>query len=135
MAWRIEAGGYTAELTDDLEVVHRNPRGRRLKQSPEQMQGAPGLAAMYTVRRYLKRHEEQCAEAATSWAAEGVAVPRALAEADPFWAEALHEAGVTLTTEPVEGGLRARTYVGPDDRTLTQVLARRRRRALPASAR
>lgn len=122
MGWRIEAGGYTAELTDDLEIVYRNPRGRKLKQLPEQMQGAPGLAAMFLVRRYLKRHEEQCDEAARSWAAQGVGVPRVLADADPFWAEALDAAGVTLTTEPVEGGLCARTYVGPDDRRLTQVL-------------
>jgi hypothetical protein len=64
MGWRIEAGGYAAELTDDLEIVYRNPRGRKLKQLPEQMQGAPGLAAMFVVRRYLKRHEEQCDEAA-----------------------------------------------------------------------
>ncbi|MGW3769045.1 hypothetical protein [Actinomadura verrucosospora] len=122
MGWRIEAGGYTAEFTDDLEIVYRNPRGRRLKQAPEQLGGAPGLAGMYTVRRYLKRHQEQCGESARSWAAEGVAVPRALADVDPFWAEALDEAGVTLTTEPVEGGLCARTYAGPDDRRLTQVL-------------
>ncbi|MFD0540788.1 hypothetical protein ACFQY7_50265 [Actinomadura luteofluorescens] len=122
MGWRIEADGYTAEFTDDLEVVYRNPRGRRLKQAPEQLGGAPGLSAMFVVRRYLKRHEEQCGETARSWAAEGVGVPRALADADPFWAEALDEAGVTLTTEPVEGGLCARTYVGPDDRRLTQVL-------------
>ncbi|MEV4000840.1 hypothetical protein [Actinomadura sp. NPDC049753] len=122
MGWRIEAGGYTAELTDDLEIVYRNPRGRKLKELPGQMGGAPGLTAMFTVRRYLKRHEEQCGEAARSWAAEGITVPRALADADPFWAEALDEAGVTLTTGPVEGGLCARTYVGPDDRRLTQVL-------------
>ncbi|WP_149260813.1 hypothetical protein [Actinomadura sp. K4S16] len=120
--WRIEAGGYTAEFTDDLEIVYRNPRGRALKEVPAQLGGAPGLVAMFTVRRYLKRHEEQCGEAARSWAADGVSVPRALADADPFWAEALDEAGVTLTTEPVEGGLCARTYVGPDDRRLTQVL-------------
>ncbi|GAA2252761.1 hypothetical protein GCM10010402_04910 [Actinomadura luteofluorescens] len=122
MGWRIEADGYTAEFTDDLEVVFHNPQGRRLKQFPAQLGDAPGVAAMYTVRKYLKRHEEQCGETARSWAAEGVGVPRALADADPFWATALDEAGVTLTTDPVEGGLCARTYVGPDDRRLTQVL-------------
>ncbi|MEU8122691.1 hypothetical protein AB0C21_28610 [Spirillospora sp. NPDC049024] len=122
MGWRIEAGGYTAEFTDDLEVVFRNPRGRKLKQLPGQMAGAPGLSAMFAVRRYLKRHEEECGETARSWAARGVSVPHALADADPFWAEALDEAGVTLTGGPVQGGLCARTYVGPDDRRLTQVL-------------
>ncbi|NDU71612.1 hypothetical protein GWI34_03080 [Actinomadura sp. DSM 109109] len=122
MAWRIEADGYTAELTDDLEIVYRNPRGRKLKQIPAQLQGAPGMAAMLSVRLFLERHKERCGETARSWAAQGVSVPRALADADPLWAEALDAAGVALTTGPVGGGLCARTYAGPDDRRLTQVL-------------
>ncbi|MFG2640489.1 hypothetical protein ACGFYP_05880 [Streptomyces sp. NPDC048370] len=122
MGTRVENNGYTAELTDDLEVVYRNPRGRRLKQVPESLGGAPGLSLMLTARTQLRKQREACREQARAWALAGVRVPRALADADPLWREALESEAVDLADELGEGGLWVRTYTGFDGRTLTQLL-------------
>ncbi|WP_031079067.1 hypothetical protein [Streptomyces sp. NRRL S-118] len=122
MGTRVEKNGYTAELTDDLEVVYRNPQGRRLKGFPAPIAGAPGLGALFDARQQLRTQREACRQQAREWAPAGVSVPRALADADPLWREALESEGVGLTDEPGEGGLWARRYVGFGGHTLTQVL-------------
>ncbi|MGW2640201.1 hypothetical protein [Streptomyces sp. NPDC001348] len=122
MGRRVEKGGYTAELTDDLEVVYRNPQGRTLKKFPDAILGAPGLVALLGARTRLRKHREACRLQAGEWASDGVRAPRALADADPLWREALESESVELTDEPGDGGLWARTYTGFDGRTLTQVL-------------
>ncbi|MER6026276.1 hypothetical protein [Streptomyces sp. NPDC001851] len=122
MGGRVEKGGYTAELTDDLEVVYRNPQGRRLKKFPDAIAGAPGLAVLLGARTHLRKHREACRLQAGGWASDGVRVPRALADADPLWREALEAESVELTDELGDGGLWVRTYAGFDGRTLTQVL-------------
>ncbi|GAA1163797.1 hypothetical protein GCM10009654_20710 [Streptomyces hebeiensis] len=58
MGTRVEQDGYTAELTDDLEIVYRNPRGRKLKQLPDRIAGAPGLGSMFEVREHLAEADE-----------------------------------------------------------------------------
>ncbi|MCG0063214.1 MULTISPECIES: hypothetical protein [Streptomyces] len=122
MGTRVAQDGYTAELTDDLEVVYRNPQGRTLKKIPAAIVGAPGLAALLGARKHLRKHREACRLQAAEWAQGGVRVPRALADADPLWREALEADSVELTDELGDGGLWARTYAGFDGRTLTQVL-------------
>ncbi|GGS55100.1 hypothetical protein [Streptomyces cinerochromogenes] len=122
MGRRVEKSGYTAELTDDLEVVYRNPQGRKLKKFPDAIAGAPGLGTLLGARTQLRRHREACRLQAGEWASGGVRVPRALADADPLWREALEAESVELTDELGGGGLWARTYAGFDGRTLTQVL-------------
>ncbi|MFD0141690.1 MULTISPECIES: hypothetical protein [unclassified Streptomyces] len=122
MGTRVEKNGYTAELTDDLEVVYRNPRGRKLKEYPGAIAGAPGLRALHEARKHLRNQREECRLRAQEWAQDGARVPRALADADPLWREALEAEQVELTDELGEGGLWARTYAGYDGRTLTQLL-------------
>lgn len=122
MGLRVEKDGYTAELTDDLEIVYRNPRGRELKQFPDRIAGAPGLTTLFNVRDQLRKHGEACRVQARDWMLAGASAPRALADADPQWREALENEGVELTDDPGEGGLFARTYAGPDGHTLTQLL-------------
>ncbi|MDF3140018.1 MULTISPECIES: hypothetical protein [unclassified Streptomyces] len=122
MGRRVEKGGYTAELTDDLEVVYRNPQGRRLKKFPDAIAGALGLVALLEARTQLRKHREACRLQAGEWATAGVSVPRALADADPLWRQALEAESVDLTDELGDGGLWARTYAGFDGRTLTQLL-------------
>jgi hypothetical protein len=122
MATRVGNNGYTAELTVDLEVVYRNPQGRRLKAFPDPLAGAPGLGALLEAHQQLRQQREACRLRAGEWAPAGVRAPRALADADPLWREALESEGVELTDEPGEGGLWARTYAGFDGRTLTQLL-------------
>ncbi|MFF4952202.1 hypothetical protein [Streptomyces chattanoogensis] len=122
MGQRVEKDGYTAEMTDDLEIVYRNPRGRQLKQFPTQLAGARGLGALFSTHKQLRQQDEACRTRARRWAEAGVSVPRALADADPQWRKALEDEGVPLTEELGEGGLFARTYTGFDGRTLTQLL-------------
>ncbi|MFE5484683.1 hypothetical protein [Streptomyces sp. NPDC056527] len=122
MGTRVEKNGYTAELTDDLEIVYRNPQGRRLKNFPGPIAGAPGLDAQFEARRHLREQRETCRLRAQEWAQAGASVPRALAEADPLWQEALETEQVDLGDELGDGGLWARTYVGFDGLTLTQLL-------------
>ncbi|MFE7809235.1 hypothetical protein ACFU51_32120 [Streptomyces sp. NPDC057430] len=122
MGTRVEKNGYTAELTDDLEVVYRNPRGRKLKEYPGAIAGAPGLRSLHAARKHLRKQREECRLRAQEWAQGGASAPRALADADPLWREALEAEQVDLTDEPGEGGLWARTYAGFDGRTLTQLL-------------
>ncbi|OSP28996.1 hypothetical protein B7767_39975, partial [Streptomyces sp. 13-12-16] len=85
MGTRVEKDGYTAEMTDDLEIVYRNPQRRRLKQLPAQLEGAPGIRALHEARTRLRGHREECRRQAAEWARAQVAVPRALADADPLW--------------------------------------------------
>ncbi|GHB73067.1 hypothetical protein GCM10010377_74460 [Streptomyces viridiviolaceus] len=122
MGRRVEKGGYTAELTDDLEVVYRSPQGRRLKKLPDPIVGAAGLVALLGTRTHLRKHREACRSQAGEWASAGVSVPRALADADPLWREALEAESVELADDLGDGGLWARTYTGFDGRTLTQLL-------------
>ncbi|MEU2060919.1 hypothetical protein [Streptomyces sp. NPDC013455] len=122
MGRRVERDGYTAELTDDLEAVYRNPQGRRLKNVPAALSGDPGLVSLLEARRRLREHSEACRAQAAEWAAAGVRVPRALAAADPLWREALEAESAELTDERGDGGLWARTYAGFDGRTLTQLM-------------
>lgn len=122
MGTRVEKNGYTAELTDDLEIVYRNPQGRRLKNFPGPISGAPGLRAQFEARRHLREQREACRLRAREWALAGTRVPRALADADPLWRAALETEQVELGDELGEGGLWARTYVGFDGLTLTQLL-------------
>ncbi|MEU7005587.1 hypothetical protein [Streptomyces sp. NPDC046332] len=122
MGSRVENNGYTAELTDDLKVVYRNPRGRELKEFPGAVVGAPGLGALMEARKHLRGQREECRRQARAWAATGAGVPRALADADPLWREALEAEQVDLTDELGDGGLWARTYTGFDGLTLTQLL-------------
>ncbi|MFD9033247.1 hypothetical protein ACFVZW_19155 [Streptomyces sp. NPDC059567] len=122
MGTRVEKNGYTAELTDDLEIVYRNPQGRRLKNFPGPIAGAPGLDAQFEARRHLRKQREACRLQAREWALVGASVPRALADADPLWQEALETEHVELGDELGDGGLWARTYVGFDGLTLTQLL-------------
>ncbi|MFC8914985.1 hypothetical protein ACFT5C_04370 [Streptomyces sp. NPDC057116] len=125
MGRRVERNGYTAELTDDLEVVYRNPQGRKLKKFPDPIAGAEGRAVLLETRQRLREHREACRPQARAWAEAGVSVPRMLADVDPLWREALEAEGVALTGELGDGGLWARTYAGFDGRTLTQVLPER----------
>ena len=112
-----------AELTDDgLEIVYRNPKGRKLKTVPVQLAGAPGLMSLIAVRKALRAHRTACAKYAQAWAEAGTNAPRALAEADPEWRRALEEVKVPLTEERGAEGLFARTYAGPYGLTLTQLL-------------
>lgn len=122
MGRRVEKDGYTAEMTDDLEIVYRNPRGRQLKQFPKQLAGARDLDALFSTRKQLRQQDEACRIRAHRWAQAGVSVPRALADADPQWRKALEDKGVALTEELGEGGLFARTFTGFDGRTVTQLL-------------
>ncbi|MGP3978116.1 hypothetical protein ACTWQF_29675 [Streptomyces sp. 8N114] len=123
MAASVEKDGYTAELTDDgMEIVFRNPKGRKLKMVPEQLVGDPGLASLNAVWKALRAHRTACEEYARAWAEAETGAPRALAEADPEWRRALEGAGVPPTEERGEGGLFARTYASPHGFTLTQLL-------------
>lgn len=122
MSRRVEKNGYTAELTDDLQVVYRNPQGRGLKKFPDAIAGAPGLGALLEAWTYLREQREACRVQAREWALAGTRVPRALADVDPLWREALETECVELTDELGEGGLWVRTYVGFGGRTLSQLL-------------
>ncbi|MEU9111816.1 hypothetical protein AB0D04_08510 [Streptomyces sp. NPDC048483] len=122
MGLRVKKDGYSAELTDDLAIVYRNPQGRKLKQFPHRIAGAPGLEALSGACEHLRRQRTACRDQGREWASAGASVPRALAEADPLWRKALADEGVALTDELGEGGLFARTYVGFDGHTLTQLL-------------
>ncbi|MFI6449436.1 hypothetical protein [Kitasatospora sp. NPDC050543] len=122
MGLRAERDGYSAELTDDLTIVYRDPQGRRLKHFTHRIAGAPGLDALFGACKHLNRQREACRDQARAWALAGSSAPRALAEADPLWREALADEGVRLTDEPGEDGLFARTYTGFDGHTLTQLL-------------
>ncbi|MDT9687280.1 hypothetical protein Q5762_02740 [Streptomyces sp. P9(2023)] len=122
MGTRVENNGYTAELTDDLEVVYRNPQGRRLKNVPEPLSGTPGLGLLLRTWTQLKKHRELCRQQARAWAQAGVRIPSALADADPLWREALESEAADLADDPGDGGLWARTYTGFDGRTLTLLL-------------
>ncbi|MFD3944411.1 hypothetical protein [Streptomyces sp. NPDC058579] len=122
MGTRVEGSGYTAELTDDLEVVYRNPQGRKVKNVPEPLSGTPGLGLLLKTWTRLKKQREACREQARAWAQAGARVPRALADADPLWQEALESEAVDVEDELGEGGLWARTYTGFDGRTLTLLL-------------
>ncbi|UNZ18798.1 hypothetical protein [Streptomyces sp. 891-h] len=123
MAASVEKDGYTAELTEDgLELVYRNPKGRKLKTVPAQLAGDPGLISLIAMGKALRAHRKACQEYAQAWAEAGTGAPRALAEADPEWRRALEDACVALTEERGEDGLFARTYAGPHGLTLTQLL-------------
>ncbi|MEU0370277.1 hypothetical protein ABZ070_08440 [Streptomyces sp. NPDC006283] len=122
MGTRVEKNGYTAELTDDLDVVYRNPQGRKLKNVPEPLSGTPGLGRLLTTWTQLKKQREVCREQARVWAQAGTRVPRAVADADPLWREALESEAVDLADELGDGGLWARTYTGFDGRTQTLLL-------------
>ncbi|MET9862548.1 hypothetical protein ABZY93_25200 [Streptomyces smyrnaeus] len=123
MAASVEKDGYTAELTEDgLELVYRNPKGRKLKTVPAQLAGDPGLISLIAMGKALRAHRTACQKYAQAWADAGTDAPRALAEADPEWRRALEDAGVPLTEERGEDGLFARTYAGPHGLTLTQLL-------------
>ncbi|MGW2014880.1 hypothetical protein [Streptomyces sp. NPDC001927] len=122
MGTRVENGGYTAELTDDLEVVYRNPQGRKVKNVPEPLSGTPELGLMLKTWTQLKKQREACRQQARAWAQAGARVPRALADADPLWREALESEAVDFDDALGDGGLWARTYTGFDGRTLTLLL-------------
>ncbi|WP_077800037.1 hypothetical protein [Streptomyces sp. JHA26] len=122
MGTQVEKDGYTAELTDDLEIVYRNPQRRKLKQLPAQLADAPGIRALHETGTRLRDHREECRRQAEQWARVQAVVPRALADADPMWRKALEAECVQLTDELGEGGLWARTYAGFDGRTHTQLL-------------
>ncbi|MEU3660375.1 hypothetical protein AB0E77_11535 [Streptomyces sp. NPDC032940] len=122
MGTQVEKDGYTAELTDDLDIVYRNPQRRKLKQLPAPLAGAPGVRALHETRTRLRDHREECRRQAAQWARAQAVVPRALADADPLWREALDAESVRLTDEPGEGGLWARTYAGFDGHTHTQLI-------------
>ena len=122
MAWRVEKDGYSTELTDDLEIVRRGPDGRELQRWPAGVAPIPGVPVLYDLRKLLRGHRDDCAGKARGWAAAGQPVPRALAEGDPIWRRVLDDEGVTLTGEPEDGGLFARTYAGPCDSVMIQVL-------------
>ncbi|GAA2061093.1 hypothetical protein GCM10009801_03150 [Streptomyces albiaxialis] len=127
MRTRIEKDGYSAELTDDLEIVFYGTSGRELKKEPRELKSAPERFALFAVRRELKAHEDQCRALARQWAAAGRHAPRALAEADPAWRRALDDEGVPLADErpdeEMDGALFARTYTGPLGVVRTQLLA------------
>ncbi|MHC5257538.1 hypothetical protein ACYSUO_06620 [Streptomyces sp. UC4497] len=127
MGRRYEVDGYTVELDDDFQVVHRNPRGKRLQQVPEWLADSESTRRLYRLRRALKAHREQARVLAESWAAAGTPVPRALAESDIVWREALDDAGVEPVADlpaPEAGETTqiARTYVHPDGHTMTLLL-------------
>ena len=125
-----EVDGYTAELDDDLRIVHRNRRGRQLQQIPDWLADSEELRPLYRLRQTLRVHRRRTREQAEAWAAAGTRVPAALAEADPLWGEALGEAGVGTVAEPSapddgEPALTARTYGHPDGHSITVLLPAR----------
>lgn len=127
MGRRYAVDGYTAELCDDLQVVYRNPRGKKLQQIPHQLADTQGVRRLYKLRRALSEHPRQARVQAEAWATAGTRVPVALAEADSVWREALDDAGVEPAADPPapdddETALTARTYVHPDDHTMTLLL-------------
>lgn len=127
MGRRYEVDGHTVELDDDFQVVHRNPRGKRLQQVPEWLADSQSTRRLYRLRRALTAHREQARALAESWADAGTPVPRALAESDIVWREALDDAGVEPVAdlpapEAGETTLIARTYVHPDGHTMTLLL-------------
>ncbi|TJZ54566.1 hypothetical protein FCH28_15845 [Streptomyces piniterrae] len=127
MGRRYEVDGYTVELDDDLRVVYRNPRGKRLQQVPDWLADSRSARRLYRLRRALKEHRGQARVLAESWAGAGTRVPMALAESDIVWREALDDAGVEPVADPPapdaeETTLVARTYVHPDDHTMTLLL-------------
>lgn len=127
MGRRYEVGGYTAELDDDFQVVHRNPRGKKLQQVPDWLADSEGVRWLYRLRRALTGHRRLARLHAEAWAAAGTRVPLALAESDPVWREALDDAGVEPVAGPPapdvdEAALIARTYAHPDDHTMTLLL-------------
>ncbi|MFJ9417526.1 hypothetical protein ACIRPT_25605 [Streptomyces sp. NPDC101227] len=129
MSRRYEVGGYTAELDDDLQVVFRNPRGRKLQQIPDRLADTEGVRRLYRLRRALTSHRRDARMQAEAWAAAGTRVPAALFETDAVWRDALDEAGVEPTAAPPapdadqdEAALVARTYVHPAEYTMTLLL-------------
>ncbi|MFG2289434.1 hypothetical protein ACGFOU_25610 [Streptomyces sp. NPDC048595] len=130
MARRYEVGGYTAELDDDLQVVYRNPRGKKLQKMPDRLADTEGVRRLYRLRRALTRHRRDARVQAEAWATAGTRVPMALAESDGVWREALAGAGVEPEAGPPardadEAALIARTYVHPDGHTMTLLLGSR----------
>lgn len=99
MGRRHEVDGYTVELDDDFQVVHRNPRGKKLQQVPEWLADSQSTRRLYRLRRALTAHREQARALAESWADAGARVPRALAESDIVWREALDDAGVEAVAD------------------------------------
>ncbi|MFD5396733.1 hypothetical protein ACFWJW_21245 [Streptomyces sp. NPDC127097] len=127
MGRRYEVGGYTVELDDGFQVVHRNPRGKKLQQVPDWLADSEGVRRLYRLRRALTGHRRLARLQAEAWAAAGTRVPLALAESDPVWREALDDAGVEPVAGPPapdvdEAALIARTYAHPDDHTMTLLL-------------
>ncbi|MFG3256346.1 hypothetical protein [Streptomyces sp. NPDC048172] len=131
MVWRYEAGGYTAELDENFEVVFRNPRGRKLQNTPDPLVDTDGVFRLYRLRFALIKHREEARVRAEAWAAAGTRVPAALAESDPVWREALDDAGVEPAPAPdpaldpdpdIDEALLARTYVHPGGHTMTLLL-------------
>ncbi|WP_432141894.1 hypothetical protein [Streptomyces sp. bgisy084] len=122
-----EVDGYTAELDDDLQVVYRNPRGKKLQQAPGRLADTEGVRRLYRLRRALTGHRRHARLQAEAWATAGTRVPMALADSDPVWCEALDDAGVEPAADPPapdadEAALIARTYAHPDDHTMTLLL-------------
>ncbi|MFI9051923.1 hypothetical protein [Streptomyces sp. NPDC053427] len=127
MGRRYEVDGYTAELDEELQVVYRNPRGKKLQKIPDRLADTEGVRRLYRLRRALTRHRRDARVQAEAWAAAGTRVPRALAESDAVWREALTDAGVEPAGDPSasdadEAALIARTYVHPDGHTMTLLL-------------
>ncbi|GAA5613938.1 hypothetical protein CP981_29795 [Streptomyces platensis] len=128
MGRRYEVDGYTAELDDGFQVIYRNPRGKKLQQIPDWLADSEGVRRLYRLRRALTGHRRQARVQAEAWATAGTRVPMALAESDPVWREAFDDAGVEPVADPPpapdadEAALIARTYVHPDDHTMTLLL-------------
>ncbi len=130
MGRRYEVDGYTAELTDDLQIVYRNPRGKKLQKTPDRLADTEGVRRLYRLRRALTRHRRDARVQAEAWATAGTRVPAALAESDGVWREALADAGVEPEAGPPapdadEAALIARTYVHPDGHTMTLLMGSR----------
>ncbi|MFB7332735.1 hypothetical protein ACFC00_13905 [Streptomyces adustus] len=111
LVWSVVVQGYTGGLDEELRWVWLNPRGRALKQVPGVLQGHREVLRMAQLRRWARRHRQECGELAGRWALAGVAVPARLGEDDPVWREALAEQGTALAEESAgDDGLVARVY-------------------------
>ncbi|MGW2827136.1 hypothetical protein ACWC24_40105 [Streptomyces sp. NPDC001443] len=111
LVWSVVVQGYTGGLDEDLRWVWLNPRGRALKNAPGVLQGHRDVQRMAQLRRWVRRHRQECVELARGWALAGVVVPEELAEGDPVWREVLAEEGVAVAEEPTgDDGLVARVY-------------------------
>ncbi|MFF4540046.1 hypothetical protein [Streptomyces aureus] len=124
MVWSFVVQGYTGGLDEELRWVWLNPRGRALKQVPGVLQGHREVLRMAQLRRWARRHRQECGELAGRWALAGVAVPARLGEDDPVWRDALAEQGVALGEEPAgDDGLVARVYAhAVTGRRITRVM-------------